>query len=147
MSDAPRRGDARAGHALRPHTADIAFEAWGPSRLSCLEQAVAALSSAFIATEGTEPSGTARFSLEAPDDGELLVLLLEEVLYVIEVRGAVPVRSELEESSRGITGVFRTVPAAEAELIGAVPKAISRHGLRFGADASGTWRCRATIDV
>ena len=43
--------------------------------------------------------------------------------------------------------VLALAPAEAAEITGAVPKAVSFHGLRCEPDAAGRWSASMTIDV
>lgn len=138
-----------AGHRVVPHTADLIVEAWAPSKGECLEQAVLALVESFAELRGVDGDVvTVPFAIEARSDDEQVVALLEEVIYLLDTRGVVPVGIQLTVDDEGMAGSFDTVPAEAVELVGAVPKGVSRHALELGrADAEGGWRCRALIDV
>ncbi len=62
--------------------------------------------------------------------------------------GLVPVDVSIDERiADGAADVrFAAVPADEVEVVGAFPKAVSLHELRF-ARAGGAWRCQVTVDV
>jgi len=136
-----------AGHRLLPHTADVRLSAWGPTREACLDQAVRALAEVFVEV----PAGvaTARVPVRLPPafDAELLVALLEEVLFVVDVRGLVPVAARVEVGPDGLRGWFAAVGLGGLEQVGSVPKAIARSDLEFGRDDAGTWRAVVTVDV
>jgi SHS2 domain-containing protein len=136
------------GHRLLPHTADLIVEAWGPSRVACMEEAVAALVESFADTSGADTADPVALSIERAGADDLLVALLEEVLYLVEVLGVVPSAAAItERDDGGLGGFFDVVPVAEAEAVGAAPKAVARSDLEFGADAGGRWSCRVTVDV
>lgn len=143
-----RNDDGRAGHRELDHTADTAFEAWGPSRAACFGEAVRAFVDSFADTTGVAPSDRRRIALDpASDDGDLLVDLLDEVIYVVDVRGAVPVGGRIEDrEDGGLSGYLDLADADRVRPSGAVPKAITYHGLEVVSAADG-WRCRVTIDV
>jgi SHS2 domain-containing protein len=135
------------GHRARPHTADVIIEARGPTRSECLEEAVLGLVSAFADVGDQAPEGRWPVKLEAGDDEETLVALLDEVIFVVDTLGVVPATVVLEEASDGgISGWLGTVPAASVEVTGAPPKGVSRSELHFGVERGG-WRCHAQIDV
>lgn len=143
------RQDGRAyGHREIDHTADTAFEAWGPNRAACFGEAVRALVASFADT--TDVRATDRHDVDlAPgaDDEDLLVDLLDEVIYLLDVRGVVPVGGRIRDrDDGGITGHLDVVDTSEVRPSGAVPKAITYHGLEVTADEDG-WRCRVTVDV
>lgn len=136
-----------AGHRLVAHTADVIIEAWGPTRESCMVHAVHGLVDTFAELEDAPVVRSVPFALAPESDRELLVMLLEEVLYTHEVLGVLPLEVEIVATDDGgIAGSFEVVPVTEAQAVGAVPKAVSRHGLQM-ARTDGTWSARATIDV
>ncbi len=146
---APGGGQPAApGFRQLSHTADVAFEAWGPSRAACFGQAVRALVAAFAEVETAAVS--ARHAVEfGPDDDDedLLVDLLDEVVYVLDVDGAVPVGGELhDQPNGGLRGHFDLAAVDSVRPSGAVPKAITYHDLLVEATTDG-WRCRVTVDV
>ncbi|MFI6825025.1 archease [Micromonospora sp. NPDC050187] len=140
------RGPAR-GHRRVPHTADVRVEAWAPTREGCLAEAVAAVVESFADVGGAAPTGTAGFDVPAGRDEDLLVGLLDEVVFRLETEGTLPVAAEVADTGDGGLRVrWRTVGTDTVELVGAVPKAVSLHGLRFDRDPTG-WSCAVTLDV
>jgi SHS2 domain-containing protein len=78
---------------------------------------------------------------------DLLVSVLEEVIFVTDVLGSVPVRFHLADTEDGgVAGDMEIADRRDVVLVGPIPKAVSYHGLEM-ADDGGTWRCRAVIDV
>ncbi len=139
-----RRG--AAGHRTLPHTADLIVEAWGPTREACLAQAVRGLVAAFADVTGAVSTGSVAVAVAGADDEQLLVRLLEEVVYAVEVGGVVPVDVRLEERAGGLAGTLQVAPLEAVQVVGAIPKAVTWHGLRVGRHAAGWW-CRVTVDV
>jgi SHS2 domain-containing protein len=87
------------------------------------------------------------FHLPPDGDEDLLLALLEEVLYLLDAEGVIPVNATITTAAEGgLQGEFLVAPAAAVDQHGAVPKAISYHGLELREDA-GTWQCRVTVDV
>ena len=143
----PRDLPSRQGFRLVPHTADSIIEAWGPDRVTCLAEAVGALVSVFADVGDAVATTLLPIVLEPAPGPDLLVGLLEEVIYTVEVFGKVPVRVHLAEADDGgVAGDLEVVPATDVTLIGSVPKAVSYHDLEI-AERHGTWRCRALVDV
>lgn len=135
------------GHAFLDHTADVAFEAWGPTRAACYEEAVRALVGSFAEPSDAAPEG--RWDVDLPPwaDDDLLVDLLGEVIYVVDTRGAVPVAVTLRDrEDGGLAGRLDLVSIGTVRPSGAVPKAITYHGLAVDGGPDG-WRCRVTVDV
>ncbi len=136
-----------AGHRLVPHTADSIIEAWGPDRCACLTEAMTALVALFA-----EPAdgAVARAVPVAADPGaavDILVALLEEVIYVTDVLGVVPIRFHLVETEDGgVAGDMEVVDSRQAVLVGPVPKAVSYHDLSM-TQQDGRWTCHAVVDV
>lgn len=139
-------GDAAAGHRTAEHTADVIVEAWGPDRAACLAQAVHGLVASFCDTGAAGATAEHTFTLHGRDDEDLLVELLGEVLYLLDARDRIPVVATVEESGESLEVRFGLAPVGEVEVVGAVPKAITYHGLSVTGGEDG-WRCRVTIDV
>jgi SHS2 domain-containing protein len=80
-------------------------------------------------------------------DEDLLVAVLEEVIYLTDVDGVIPADAHLTTSLGDIVeGWLEVVGIADAAVVGSAPKAVSRNDL-FLTRGAGEWRCRALIDV
>src|SRR5690606_41318540 len=75
-----------------------------------------------------------------------LVTLLDEVIYLMDVTGRAPVGAELTRDRAGPLARLDMADLAELPQIGAVPKAVSLHGLRVEERPDG-WLCEVTLDV
>ena len=140
-------GGPVAGHRLLPHTADVVLEAWGPTREDCLVEAVRGLVASFADTAGLAASGSVPFTLGPAGDEELLVRLLEEVIYLVDVEGVVPTGANVEAAADGgLSGRFEVASLAPDMVVGPAPKAVAWHELSL-VHQHGAWRCRVTIDV
>jgi SHS2 domain-containing protein len=137
---------ASTGHRTLPHTADLIIEAWAPSLGGCLTEAVAALTESCADTSNAVPTGRHSFCLRARSDEETLVALLEEVLYVLDAHGQVPVTTHLTRNGAVLAGWFDVVGVGEVPLTGSAPKGISLSGLALER-VSSQWHCVATVDV
>lgn len=136
-----------AGYRLLPHTADLRLQAWAPTREECFAQAVRGLAAAFVTVTETAEHRDVPLDLAATRDEDLLVALLEEALYTVEVEGLVPVAARLRAvDGVRLAGSFDAVPVAGVRLVGSVPKAVSRGDLRVSHGAAG-WECLVTVDV
>ncbi|MFC5748989.1 archease [Actinomadura rugatobispora] len=138
-----------AGHRGVPHTADLRIEAWGPTRERCVAEAVAGLVECFADTAGVEPLRTVPVEVAPGPDADMLVTVLDEVIYRLEVHGEVVLGAEITGAPGGGLAARLTVgDAARAAAVGAVPKAVSLHDLRFGRDRkTGGRTCAVTVDV
>ncbi|HEX7096760.1 MAG TPA: archease [Acidimicrobiales bacterium] len=134
------------GHELRPHTADVVIEAWGPDAAACYEEAAEAFVSIFVDVGSAAPNESVPFDVGPGCPEELLVLLLEEILMVVETNDAVPASVQVDRADDRVTGRFGLVPPEQADRTGPVPKGVSYSDLEF-VTSDGRCRCRATIDV
>ncbi len=137
-----------AGHRTVPHTADLRIEAWGPTREECLAEAVRGLVGSVAVVAGRQPRRRVRCHLTAGSDEDLLVAVMDEVIYRLDTDGEVPVAVAAAPAPDGGAIVLLTLaPVSEAEIVGAVPKAASLHELRCEREAAGSWSCAITVDV
>jgi SHS2 domain-containing protein len=139
-------GERGRGHRVVPHTADIRVEAWAPTREECVTEAVLGTISTFVDTTTVTGSSKRTRVVEASSDEDLLVAVLDEVIYLLDVTGEVPVEVALEAREGGAEVRFGMVAASELPQVGAVPKAVSLHELRFVPAGEG-WSCSVTLDV
>ncbi|RFS86071.1 hypothetical protein D0T12_05420 [Actinomadura spongiicola] len=144
-----RRLRARRGHRRVPHTADLRIEAWAPTREQCVAEAVSGLVGSFADTAGLRPHRTAVLNVPPEPDADLLVAVLDDVIYRLEVHGELVLDTEITTApDGGLTARLKVGDATEATAIGAIPKAVSLHDLRLTRDsATEAWSCAVTIDV
>jgi SHS2 domain-containing protein len=135
------------GHRIRAHTADEILEAWGPTREACLEEAVVALVDSVANVE--QVSGWRhREVLLSGTDEEILVALLEEVIYHLEVDGAVPALALVHPHGESVLAHLWLIDLDPAATCGAAPKGVSySQQLNFRQQAPDRWWCTATVDV
>lgn len=106
-----------------------------------------ALVGTFAETTGVAPVEHVDVRFERAEAMELLAAVLEEVIFLLDTAGLVPVGLELvDEPGGGVSGSFDVAPVSALSAIGSPPKAVARSGLSL-ANRSGLWRGRATIDV
>jgi SHS2 domain-containing protein len=80
-------------------------------------------------------------------DEDLLVELLEEIVFQLDAHGTVPVDITLEETGSGGLAVdFDRAPVEDVVVVGPAPKGVSRSELAIGPEGGG-WHCRAVVDV
>jgi SHS2 domain-containing protein len=146
-SNLSRQGGPERGYRLLPHTADVIISAWAPTDTACVDEAVRALIAVFAEVPDIAPRQPVPFTCEPASNGELLVRVLEEVIYLLEVRDLVAVQAVMERTAAGsLAGYLNAVPVAAVNLVGPAPKAITRHGLFFGPEGD-RWGCAVTVDV
>ena len=130
-----------------PHTADVRIEAWAPDREGCVAEAVAAMLDGFVDIAGADGTAETEFAVPPGDDADMLVAVLDEVIFRLETAGVLPLTTDVRSADGGGLLVrWWTVDADTVELVGAVPKAVSLHELCFGPDREG-WSCAVTLDV
>ena len=135
-----------AGHRGVPHTADLRIEAWAPSRDGCIRQAVLGTVDSFLDISSARPHRSLSRRLTAGSDDDLLVAVLEEVIFLLDTVGEAPVDLDLQGGG-GVAEVnFAMVDARTLPQVGAVPKAVTLNDLRLSHDDNG-WRCLVTLDV
>ena len=139
-----------AGHRILPHTADLALEAWAPAKDQCLAQAVQALVESFADVRAAVPDDHATLAYREPTDEDLLVRMLDDVIYQLDAHGRLPAGIWVEVPAGAPPGHADVrcalAPATQATVIGAIPKAVTRHELRFTRDGD-RWYCHVTVDT
>lgn len=138
------------GFELLPHTADLKVTAWSSTVEGCLAEAARGLVSSFAQVRGAQPERVITFTCEPGSDAELLVELLDEVIFVLDTEDAVPVQvSVARTGAGGLAGKFGVVRRDAVPAVGPAPKAVTRHGLELGRVGHGTqaWRCEVVVDV
>lgn len=129
-----------------PHTADLRIEAWAPTRDGCIRQAVLGTIASFLDTSSARPNHTRVRRLTDDRDDDLLVGVLDEVIYLLDTTGEAPVDVDVDGADGGVDVTFAMADATTLPQIGAVPKAVSLNELRFSHGQKG-WRCAVTLDV
>ncbi|MGH3333105.1 MAG: archease [Nocardioidaceae bacterium] len=135
-----------AGHRTAPHTADLRIEAWAPTREQCIAEAVRGTVETFVDISSTRAETARLCHLTATADEDLLVAALDEMVYLMDTAGEIPVEVEVEPTPAGADVRFGMVGVDRLPQVGAVPKAVSLHELRLARDPDG-WSCSVTLDV
>ncbi len=139
------------GHRARAHTADVILEAWGPDLAACCEEVVAALVETYCDPAGCPPIvGRHEVHLEPSSDDEAVLQVLDEVIFLLDTSGAVPVGAQVRAGvggdAAGLEVVILLADRAEVEPTGSVPKAVSRSGLVVERAPTGL-RCQVLVDL
>jgi SHS2 domain-containing protein len=138
--------DARRGHAIHAHTADEILEAWGPTREACLEEAASGLADSVARSDHVGWWWHRQVELTGTDE-EILVALLEEIIYHLDAHGAVPTHVSVARRGDGVLAHLWLTDLRRVTPLGAAPKGISYSELSFGEEEHDRWHCMATIDV
>jgi len=102
-----------------------------------------------VFAEPPDPAATTVVPVDAEPDGaeDMLVSLLEDVIFAVDVLSVVPVRVHLVETEDGgMAGDLEVVPLDQVSLVEPVPKAVSYHELSVTL-SGGKWRCHVLIEV
>jgi SHS2 domain-containing protein len=110
-----------------------------------MRQAVLGSVDLFVDIAGAAAAGTHTFRVEG-DDEHRLVAVLDEIVFLLDTTGAVPVDVAVTSYDGGCDVRFDTVQARTLPRIGAVPKAVSLHQLSFTRTEDG-WCGLVTWDV
>lgn len=141
MSPAPR------GHRSLPHTADVIIEAWGPDLAACAEEAVAALVETYADPRDAIVINEWAVQVPPVPADDMLLDILDEVVYAIDVADGVPIRAYVHAGGDGGLGArLALADPTSVESAGAVPKAISRSSLEV-THSPGRVRRRFLVDV
>ncbi|MGW0198753.1 archease [Nonomuraea sp. NPDC003201] len=130
------------GHRTLPHTADTRIQAWAPTVMECIAEAVLAMSDSFLDTAGGVACAEQRVRLAPGRPEDRLVAALDEVIYRMDTTGQVPIRATPEEDGL----LLATAEVETMAQTGAVPKAVTLHRLAF-EQRGDQWMCTVTLDV
>ncbi|SON59666.1 putative protein archease [Mycobacterium simulans] len=138
--------ETASGHRTVPQTADLRIEAWAPTRDGCIRQAVLGAVESFLDMSLARPQRSRGCRLVADRDDDLLVAVLDEVIYRLDTACEAPVDVDLQDFDGGVEVCFAMADAGTLPQVGAVPKAVSLTELRLTLDQN-CWRCSVTLDV
>jgi len=132
-------------YAFVDHTAELQLEIEAPSRAAVFSDAVLALGD--LLAGDLRPDGarqTRQLSVRAADDPVLLAAWLDEIVFVAETEGLVPLRAErLDVGTGEVRGAVSFVEGvAPPHLV----KGVTYHDLALFRDGE-TWRARVILDV
>lgn len=137
------------GYRTVPHTADLRVEAWADSYGDCIAETLRGLVVSFAEVSGARAVRVLRRRLDAASPADLLAAAADEIIYILDTRGEVPVSVQVqpETGGTGIQLILELASAQDAEFTGAIPKAVSLHELACEPDAAGGWSAAMTVDV
>jgi SHS2 domain-containing protein len=127
-----------SGHELEPHTADVRLRAWAPTREQCIAEAAAALVESFAQLPpGGEPGEPAEFDVLPGPPDELLIAVLDEIIYLVDTTGKIPSSTRVSAADGGLRVLFELADPGRIEIVGPAPKAVTLHDLEFSGDERG----------
>jgi SHS2 domain-containing protein len=126
------------GFLLLEHTADLGLEAWGADLCAALDRAVAALGHILGGPAPGDVPQRRPLAMDEADPEALVVALLSECLYLLEVEGWLPRGAALEPSAGGgVRGELLGEPWDPERHDGLAIKAITWHQLAVREDPQG----------
>lgn len=131
------------------HTADRGLVAYGSDLAELFEACAYGMFSLMADLDVENAQHQRDWSLEAGDLEELLVSWLRELLFSSEVDGILWTRfrvSQIHQSPASLTATAWGIPISQAELHGAIVKAVTYHSLEVKWDGS-RWRAQVIFDV
>ncbi len=139
------------GYRFLNHTADVAFEATAATRDELFAEALAAFTDTLTERDGIEERLSRSFDLRASALDLLLVVWLEELLYVFEIEGLLfrRVETRLKEDGEGYrltAEAWGEVRDEERHGLKVLVKAVTYHGLEVVETPDG-WRARVIFDI
>ncbi|MEV5413757.1 archease [Thermopolyspora sp. NPDC052614] len=135
-----------AGRRALPHTADTRIAAWGSSVEECLAQVVLGAVETFVDISGARAAGHREVRVEPGEPVDQMIAVLDEVIYLLDVAGQVPVGATATRDETGLRVRLELADVAGLPQIGAVPKAVALHEAVFERRGDG-WACEVTLDV
>jgi SHS2 domain-containing protein len=127
------------------HEADIGLEVYGKSPEELFINAVKGLFSLIVDAKDVQPEKGKRFDLTG--NGETLIVFLNELLYMWDVDGFIPIEFSLKIDNNRLTGtiiggIFDPVRHTAMQEI----KAVTYHGFSITQDKNGL-KARIIMDV
>jgi SHS2 domain-containing protein len=132
------------------HTADVGFELGAPTLEALFEEAMRALLLVVFERPPGEGEEEVEIHLSAPDRETLLVRWLNELAYMIQDEGFVPVRTRVFITEAGGYSLQGSLTGAPLDLEGygwqGEVKSATFHGLEITGGDDG-WHARVILDV
>lgn len=138
----------RSGFRLLAHTADIGLEAFAPSREELFAVAAMGLRTLLFGDSPARAVSRREVCKEGPDLAALLVVWLNEVLYLCESAHLVPADFQVKSLNQNrLVAVMSAEPfAPDRHTVERVAKAVTYHRL-VAEERDDGWYARVYIDL
>lgn len=135
------------GYRLTPHTADVGLTAWGETLAEAFEHAARALVAVTFDPRTIRIRETRQVAVDADRPDRLLVRFLNEIVYLIDAEGFVPLRARVSLGDGTLTAQLRgrVADGSRPKRRGPHVKAATYHGL--GIDPGPPVRVRVVVDI
>ena len=129
-------------------TADTGFEVAAPGRAEVFADALLALEDMMVGLGSLEPREIRTLDVEGIDDGDRLVALLSQALYLLEVEGMAfcEARAAFVSEDRVVVEARGERFDPERHALDLAVKAITYHELEVAPTKDG-WRARVIVDI
>ena len=135
------------GFRVFGHTAEIGFTAWGDDLAQAFEHAARALVAVTFNPRTIRIRETREVVVEADRPDRLLVRFLNEIVYLIDAEGFVPLRARVTLGEGSLSAQLRGRVADSYRPVrrGPAVKAVTYHGLEIDPDPPV--RARVVLDI
>lgn len=138
---------SQPGYRLLPHTADVAIAAWGPSVADAFAEAVRGVLAVTFDPRRVRCLEERPVEIHGDDLTQLLVALLQEVVYLIDAEGFLPACASVQISERGLQAHLQgeRYDPERHRRVGPMVKAITYH--QASVDPGPPARLRVILDI
>ena len=135
------------GYRVFGHTAEIGFTAWGDTLANAFEEAARALVAVTFDPRTIRVREEREVAVEADRPDRLLVRFLNEIVYLIDAEGFVPLRVRVELGDGRLTAHLRgrVADSYRPTRRGPSVKAVTYHGLEI--DPGPPVQVRVVLDI
>jgi len=98
---------AAQGYRTVPHTADLRIEAWAESRDECVAETLRGLMASFADISDVRPARILERLMTAGSDADLLASATDEVIYILDVEGEIPVSVQVRPATEASSSSWR----------------------------------------
>jgi len=131
------------------HPSDVGFELQSASREMLFEDAVLTYYDMLVGMERIDDREARTVEVEGSDDGDLMVALLSQCVYMTEVDQMVFCEAHIEllDGFRIRMRLWGEPVDAERHPFELGVKAVTYHDLQVARQPDGTWRARVVFDI
>ena len=141
-------GETSAGFRLRPTTADVAIEAWGPHPEDVFREAGRGLFSVMCEPKTVEPRQSIPCQVRGENTEDLFFHWLNEMIYLHEIHGFLACDVQMSRlTNTQVEGrLIGETKDSDRHALGLEVKAVTLHRLKVAREPGG-WRAYVILDV
>ena len=134
------------GFRIIDHEADLGIEVSGKDKVELFKNAAFGLFSIILDAKDVEPKVGKRLDIKG-DEKDLLILFLNELLYLWATEGFIPYDLSLKITDRGVQGnMVGGLFDPERDSVKEEVKAVTYHKF-YMEESDGRWMARFIVDV